>query len=285
MNGLRGFMHSQRLFAFLAFAVLFCAALALAEDSTERSCTSSSIVSVPSRPTVSNSTDTTQCGVTEVEYGLGREWSGGADKRDDLSGGLRLGITHNLDFHWSSSDFLHVADEDGNRTGFGDTWLGLKYRFLEQTRHTPSAGLFYQAKIPSANVALGLGSGQVDHAISLLISKDIHPLHLDFNVTPLFAGRPANLGFDHDLGFALSAAAPLSKRFGTVIEGYGYTALNSTNPAFASTMLGFTWQVQPRLILDTGLDVGVTSGAPQRRVFIGVTYAIANVYSWMPPRR
>jgi len=134
-------------------------------------------------------------------------------------------------------------------------------------------------------VALGLGSGQVDHAISLLISKDIHSVHLDFNVTPLFAGRPANLGFDHDLGFALSAAAPLSKRFGTVIEGYGYTALNSANPAFASTMLGFTWQVQPRLILDTGLDVGVTSGAPQRRVFIGVTYAIANVYSWMRPQR
>lgn len=278
-------MCSQKLFALLALVVLtFSAKLTVAEDSTGRSCTRSYIVSVPSRPTVSNSTDTTQCGVTEVEYGLGREWSGGSDKRDDLSGGLRLGITRNLDFHWSSSDFLHVADGDGNRTGFGDTWLGLKYRFLEPTRYAPSVGLFYQAKIPSASVALGLGSGQVDHSISLLISKSIHPFHLDFNLTPLFAGRPANLGFDHNLGFALSAAAPLSRRLGTVIEGYGYTAMNSTNPAFASTMVGFTWQVQPRLTLDTGLDVGVTSGAPQKRIFAGVTYAIANVYSWMRPQ-
>ena len=278
-------MRSQRLFAFLTFAIVsVTATLAVAEESSESSCTNSSFVSVPSRPTVSNSTDTTQCGVTEVEYGLTREWTGGSAKRDDLSGGLRLGLTHNLDFHWSSSDFLHVADGDGNRTGFGDSWLGLKYRFFQQTKYRPSTGVFYQAKIPSGSVALGLGSGQVDHAISFLISKDIHPIHVDFNVTPVFAGRAAKLGFDRNVGFALSAAAPISRRFGAVIEGYGYTALNDSDPAFAATMVGFTWQVRPRVILDTGLDVGVTAGAPQRRVFVGFTYAIANVYSWMRPQ-
>jgi Putative MetA-pathway of phenol degradation len=281
---LRGFMRPQRLFAFLTFAILSVTATAVAEESIESSCTNSSFVSVPSRPTVSNSTDTTQCGVTELEYGLTREWTGGSAKRDDLSGGLRLGLTHNLDFHWSSSDFLYVADGDGNRTGFGDSWLGLKYRFFRETKYRPSTGVFYQAKVPSASVVLGLGSGQVDHAISFLISKEIHPIHLDFNVTPLLAGRGGNLGFDRNVGFALSAAAPLSRRFGAVIEGYGYTALNDSDLGFAATMVGFTWQVRPRLILDTGLDVGVTAGAPQRRVFVGVTYAIANVYSWMRPQ-
>jgi len=183
-----------------------------------------------------------------------------------------------LSIQETRGDSVHVA------AGLGNSLLGLKYRFFQQTKYRPSTGVFYQAKVPSASVVLGLGSGQVDHAISFLISKEIHPIHVDFNVTPVFAGRGGSLGFDRNVGFALSAAAPLSRRFGAVIEGYGYTALNDSDPGFAATMVGFTWQVRPRLILDTGLDVGVTAGAPQRRVFVGLTYAIANVYSWMRPQ-
>jgi hypothetical protein len=250
----------------------------------ETSCVGSAVISVPSRPTASNSTETTQCGVVELEYGLERQWPGSGANRDDLTGGLRLGLTHNLDFHWASTTFLHIMDGDGNRTGFGDTWMGLKYRFVEQSKYRPSMGVFYQAKIPSANVVLGLGSGQVDHALSILITEEIRSVHVDFNVVPLSAGRPTRPGSDHNLGFALSAAAPLTRRLGVVGEGYGSTVLNQATPAFAATMVGFAYQVQPRLMLDTGLDIGVTSGAPRKRVFVGVSYAIANVYSWMRPR-
>jgi len=30
-------------------------------------------------------------------------------------------------------------------------------------------------------------------------------------------------------------------------------------------------------------DVGVALYGPKKRVFMGVTYAVANVYSWMKP--
>jgi hypothetical protein len=69
-----------------------------------------------------------------------------------------------------------------------------------------------------------------------------------------------------------------------VVEPYGYTSLNQSSPAFASAMIGFCYEVQPRLHLDSGLDVGITAGAPRKRVFIGITYAIDNVYSWMRPQ-
>ena len=253
-------------------------------NASENTCTGSSVISVPSRPTVTSATDTTQCGVVELEYGLERQWPGGGANRDDLSGGLRLGLTHNLDLHWSSSDFLHLMDGVGNRTGFGDTWLGLRYRFLGQTKRRPSLGLFYQAKIPSASAVLGLGSGQVDHSISFLASKDLHRFHFDFNLIELLAGRLAASGFDHDTGFALATWLPLSRRLSVVVEPYGYTSLNPSGPAFASAMAGFNYKVRPRLYLDSGLDVGATSGAPRKRVFVGITYAIANLYSWMRPQ-
>ena len=250
----------------------------------ESPCLNRTVVSVPSRPTVTLATDTTQCGVVELEYGLERQWPGAGANRDDLSGGLRLGLTHNLDFHWYSGVFVHLMNGDGNRTGYGDNWLGLRYRFLGQTKHRPSLGLFYEAKIPSAGVLEGLGSGEIDHSISFLASKDIGKIHFDFNLIELLAGRTSAPGVDHNSGFALATWLPLTRRLNVVVEPYGYTLLNSTTPAFASTTLGFNCKVQPRLYLDTGLDVGVTHDAPQKRVFVGITYAIANMYSWLKPR-
>lgn len=255
-----------------------------APSSPESSCFNSRFASVPSRPTVTSATDTTQCGVVELEYGLERQWPGGGANRDDLTGGLRFGLTPKLDFHWSSSEFVHLMNADGDRTGYGDNWLGLRYRFLGQTKRRPSLGMFYQAKVPSASFALGLGSGEVDHSISFLASKDVRKLHFDFNLIQLLAGRPTVTGFDHNTGFALATWLPLAKRLSGVVEPYGYTSLNQFTPGFASTTIGFNYKVQPHLYLDGGLDVGVTHDAPHKRVFVGVTYAMTNLYSWMKPR-
>jgi hypothetical protein len=92
-------------------------------NSSESSCTNTNFVSIPSRPTVTSATDTTACGVAELEYGLERQWPGGGANRDDLSGGLRFGLTPKLDFHWFSSDFVHLMNREGDRTGYGDNWL------------------------------------------------------------------------------------------------------------------------------------------------------------------
>jgi hypothetical protein len=283
------FRHSsRRAFAFL-FLSSCLATWASAQNLTSSTSTPStggsscfgSAASVPSRPTVTAATDTTQCGVVELEYGLERQWPGGGANRDDLTGGLRFGLTPKLDLHWSSGDFVHLMNGDGNRTGYGDNWLGLKYRFLGQTKRRPSLGVFYQAKVPSASVALGLGSGQVDHSIAFLASKDVRKLHFDFNVIQLLAGRQTATGFDHNTGFALATWLPLTHRLSGVAEPYGYTSLNRSSPTFASATIGFNYKVHPRLYLDTGLDVGVTHDAPHKRVYVGVTYAIANLYSWM----
>jgi hypothetical protein len=220
----------------------------------------------------------------EFEYGLERQWPGGGANRDDLSGGLRFGLTPKLDFHWSSSEFVHLMNAEGNRTGYGDNWIGLKYRLRAQSKYRPGFGMFYAAKLPSASVALGLGSGRVDHSISFLASKDVRKVHFDFNVIELLAGRPSATGFDHNTGCALATWVPLTKRLTGVVEPYGYNTLNPGNPALASAMVGFNYKVQPRVYLDGGLDVGVSHSAPKQRVYVGATYALGNVYSWIKPR-
>ena len=274
----------------MALVILLAASssMARAEEASKAEpspCRNPTVASVPSRPTVANATDLTQCGVVEVEYGYDHQWLGAGVHHNDLTGGLRLGLTPNLDLHWSSASFLNFVDGAGNRSSFGDTWLGLKYRFLVQKKRRPSLGVFYAAKVPTANFSKGMGSGQVDHSFSFLASKDIRRVHFDFNVIGLLIGRTGASGVDHNLGFALSAYYPLTHRLNLVVEPYGYTLLNESTPAFASTMGGFTYQVCPRIYLDAGFDAGVTHGVPNNRVFVGATYAIANVYSWMYMRQ
>ncbi len=240
--------------------------------------------SVPSRPTVASATDPTQCGVVELEYGIERQWLGAGQRHSDFSGGLRFGLLPNLDFHWFAGDYISLTDPSGNRTGFGDNWMGLKYRYLKQGKLHPSLGVLYEIKAPTGALSIG-SSGKVDHQFAALFSKDLRKLHCDFNVIPQLIGRPGATGFDHNLGFALANWYPVSKRLTMVLEPYGYTALNAAAPGFASVMLGGSFQAHKRLYLDTGFDAGVSHFAPQKRVYGGITYAVGNAYIWLLPRK
>lgn len=232
----------------------------------------------PSRPAVASAVDTTQCGVLEIEYGAELLGPGQAAHQFDFSGGLRFGITRDLDFHWFAGDFLSYTDLQGQRVGYGDNWLGLKYRFSKQSKFRPGLGVMYMAKIPTGDSRQGLSSGEVDHVLSLLMSKDVSRIHFDFNVIPRWMGS-ASSDVDRNVGLALASYLPVTKKFSLVFEPYGYTSLNVANPAYASIMSGALLQVHPRLYLDAGFDAGVTHGA-QKRVYAGVTYAVANIYGW-----
>jgi hypothetical protein len=252
----------------------------------EEPCTETPVISVPVRPTVAYASDTTKCGVVEADLGGQRTWIQAGDRQDTGLFGMRFGITHNLDFHWQGGSYINVVDSSGgSRGGFGENWVGLKYRFLEQTKFRPAMGVFYDAKIPSDDASDTFGTGKFDQSAALIFSKDIRPEHLDFNIIPFLAGRPSAPGDDFNTGLALACYTPLSKKFTLVTEGYGATFLNPSNPGYASMMAGLMYTVKPRLVLDAGTDWGVTHAAPDRRVYAGVTVAMANVYGLLLPHR
>lgn len=258
--------------------LLFCGSML----SHASSCFDGQVVSRPGRPAQSNGADTTQCGVLELEYGTERSWTTGS-RGSAISGGLRFGITSDLDFHWSAGDFLRFSDADGDRSGYGDNWLGFSYRYLKQTETRPSLGVIYMAKIPTGDPDQELGSGEVDHSLLFLVSKDIRGVHVDVNVGPQWIGAPRSSS-DHNLAFSMAASFPLTKRLTMVLESYGETRTNAEASAYASLMAGCSLQVHPRLYLDGGFDNGINSAAPGKRMFAGITVALANFYTWMQTR-
>src|SRR6266700_1765493 len=137
------------------------------------------LTAVPNRPTVSTPAQPVQPGVLETEWGVDA-----AASHQDINGLLKFGVSKNFELRFTNNPFT----TDAGTHGVGDTALGFKYRVTQDSGHEPSIALMYTAKLPTAGDVLG--SGEADHAITLLVSKDLGKHHFDFNlVANLLGGR------------------------------------------------------------------------------------------------
>lgn len=260
------------------FLVLFLAPAARAQfPHHQTACFADTITANPNRPTVANPADITQYGVLEIEYGADRAGPA-ADTHDaSLVGLLKFGLLCDVELRWMSTSFLTTTDSAGTRHGFGDNWFGPQVRLWRQSSSAPTVSFSYAVKVPTASASKGLGSGQVDHAFTLLVSKDVIGFHLDFNATEMLVGRAVG-GFDRNAQFNLAFSRPVHNKLGFSGEFYGNTQLNAATPGFVSSDWALTYSASPRLVIDGGVEVGLIAGGPRRRIFAGVTYSITNLY-------
>lgn len=242
-------------------------------------CYADSLAANPNRPTVSNPAHVTQYGVLELEYGWDRLWPEEGIRQTSIGGLLKLGLLCDIELRWNSTSFLSQTDASGTHRTFGDNWLGTEIRFHRQTTRLPTMAFNYAFKIPSASSENGLGTGRVDHSFTFGASENIAHFNFDFNFTQFLIGRPTASGFDENQQLALAFSNAIRGGLQFAGEFYGETQLNTTTAGFASSLWALTYTVIPRLVLDAGFEVGLTSGGPHRHAFFGVTYSIGNLYS------
>lgn len=66
--------------------------------------------------------------------------------------------------------------------GIGDTELGIKYRFLTETRDRPQIGIFPMAEVPTGDADRGLGNGRVWYRLPVWVQKSWGPWTTDAGV-------------------------------------------------------------------------------------------------------
>lgn len=258
--------------------VIFCV---LSCVSVRRSMADEEIVSVPNRPGVANPADATQKGVLEIEYGWDRAFRSQNFKTyTDAVGFIRFGLTDDIELHLGMVNYVsqRSQEHDGRRSGIGDTFPGFKYRLLEQNDVWPTLSFAYDVKIPTASRKKGLGSGRVDHNLTFLASKNLLGLDWDFNYVLGWIGKEGKKSFDDSHLFAVAFARPLFGPLGITGEIYGGPRINRKIAGFASTDWALTYSVNPRVTLDAGVDVGLTSAARDITYFAGITIAVIDLY-------
>ncbi len=236
------------------------------------------IAAHPNRPTVANPADITQYGVLEVEYGWDRLWPEEGIQQTSAGGLLKLGMFCDVELRWNATSFVSQTDPSGTHRGFGDNWIGPQIRFYRQTTRVPSLAFSYAIKIPSAPTEAGLGTGRVDHALTFLASKDLDHFHFDFNLTEFLIGRPDAHGFDTNQQVNIAFSHPIHGGLEITGEVYRESRLNQMTSGFVSSPWALTYTVIPRIVIDGGFEVGLTTGGPHRHAFVGATYSITNLY-------
>lgn len=227
------------------------------------------LIATPNRPTVTNTAETTQFGVIELELGI----SSGA-RQQSLQGLLKFGITRDVELDWEGNPWQH--DASLHYVGVGDTYPGLRWRFLHQAKRRPTLTAQYSAKLPTAGPLEG--SGEVDHIVTLLASKDLPKrFHIDANLGYARLGMPGG-GSGHDWVPTGALTYSLSGKWQVSMEFSDTTRVNATTPAVTQNLWAVAYTVRPRLVVDSAVQFRLTGNVPRAVYLGGFTYSIADLY-------
>ncbi|HAF23912.1 MAG TPA: hypothetical protein DCK93_13580 [Blastocatellia bacterium] len=233
---------------------------------------------VPSRPTVSNPAQFQKPGVLQLEVGYNANFQApGIHLQQDMPLALRFAVNRRLllEFDGDSPSSQTVAGV--RTTGAGDSQLGIQVVLQHEKESRPGLSVAYYIKLPTADSAQGLGTGRVDHNFIALVSKKIGGTTLDFNTTFLLSGRTTDNGHALSGQGALAASHNVTRRIGIQGELSGYSRSDAQSGAMLA-LAAVTYQINRRLVLDSGSRFGLTHDAPRSGLFAGLTVGIGDLY-------
>ncbi|HJW43870.1 MAG TPA: hypothetical protein VJ463_05415 [Geothrix sp.] len=234
----------------------------------------------PNRPTFANPALTTQPGQLELEWGGLR--TGFRDDSSTLGTPtlLKAGLRKDLELRLTTPGFQRLsAPGEATASGPGDLNLGVQWCYLHEGLFGMDQAVQVNHTFPTASAAQGLGSGAPADGLLLLFSRDLGPHHLDVNLLETWLGRPSQEG-----GGRVRQPAATASLTRTLTEAWSVTgevyAIGRTdlNPRVVSNLWAVGYKVSPRLVLDAGLDVGLTRGAQRVSYFAGLTVGLARFH-------
>jgi hypothetical protein len=90
-----------------------------------------------------------------------------------------------LEFNWGAVPNVHLhiivpaaavmPNAGPSAYGLGDTELGIKYKFVQETKHCPMIGTFTMFEIPTGSAAKGLGVGKTWYKLPIWAQKSFGP--------------------------------------------------------------------------------------------------------------
>lgn len=84
---------------------------------------------------------------------------------------VNYGAAPNMQIHLIAPYAYSQADGSPRDSGFGDTEVGVKFRFQQETKGLPMAGIFPLVELPTGAASRGLGNGEAQFFLPLWLQK------------------------------------------------------------------------------------------------------------------
>jgi hypothetical protein len=84
---------------------------------------------------------------------------------------LNYGVVPNVQLHLIAPVAYNASFDGSTHYGYGDTELGVKFRFIQETENLPQVGIFPLLEVPTGSERGGLGSGHLQAFLPLWLQK------------------------------------------------------------------------------------------------------------------
>lgn len=224
-----------------------------------------------------------------VEAGLFEAEGGAAYARDpackhwDLPLGLTYGALPGVEVGLGFGGQFESRDEwleekenvrHVHEDGFGDLFLAAKWRFAEEGAWLPRQALVPSVKLPTADEAKGLGSGEADYDLTWIASKALTErwgLHLNAGYT--WIGDPAGERFGNVVHTGVATDYQLADALQAVAEVFTEDELDRGGGLAVLANAGVRWQVAESLVLDLAAGSRLCGdGTPDFTATAGLTW-------------
>ncbi len=184
-----------------------------------------------------------------------------------------VGVTENLELSAEIPYQFRSPFEAENENGIGDVNLVAKYQIVKETENVPAVALKGLFKTNSGNSDRGLGSGDKDYGLFAAVSKTIgkYTIHGMFGYTVVGDNGDENIRNIYSYGVALDYE--LTDKFHLCGEVTGNRNPDRTGPNDPlSGLLGATFKINEKIVLDGGVRYGFTRSAPDWSTTVGMTF-------------
>lgn len=146
---------------------------------------------------------------------------------------FNYGVAPNTQLHLVAPLANVSSAGTGWTSGYGDTEVGVKYRFLDETDSRPQVGIFPMAELATGSSARGLGNGRTWYRLPVWIQKSWGPwtTYGGGGIALNSAPGQRNHGFagwlvQRDIGQRLTLATELFRQEAGTTGGRGSTIAN-----------------------------------------------------------
>jgi len=180
------------------------------------------------------------------------------------------GLTDKLELDFGAALTSSRARGFGCNAGLGDTSLGFKYRFVEETKRQPQLGFVYSLKLPTASRERGLGTGVVDHSCWLCAAKSFGCCSLFSNVGYNFLGGTAG---KNNLFYGAGLSAQVTEKLIVGAQLYGNTSSAPGNRAELAYGVGLVYNFAPdrSFVMQLGRSA---EGVSDLNLTVGISFTL-----------
>ena len=88
---------------------------------------------------------------------------------------INYGVVPNVQLHLIAPVAYNSPKEGTGHYGYGDTELGVKFRFVQESKYVPMVGIFPRLEGPTGSAREGLGTGRVHALLPVWLQKTWGP--------------------------------------------------------------------------------------------------------------